>query len=98
MNEYYIFVTSLYVSVQNSADYKLIVYPNPAGNRISIKNLTDPIIKVEILSIEGERLCLYNSQQFEGLNEINLSWLQSGTYFLILQTKNQKITGKFIKQ
>ena len=74
----------------------LLLYPNPAQDRISISNKTDfPIQKIAIYHLNGQLV-----RQIEGamLNEINVSDLAIGVYYLRLQSEQGVAVKKFIKE
>ncbi len=78
-------------SVQNKYDFK--IYPNPADKMLFLKSEI-PIYKIEISDISGKRIsAILNSN-----NEINVSKLKSGIYFLKITTQNKTETKRFVKK
>jgi hypothetical protein len=73
------------------------VLPNPATEKIVI-NLPDPssITEIQIVNVTGQVLKQIKSVQFT--NEITISSLQAGMYYIRLFGKNGLITKTFIKQ
>ena len=71
----------------------IIFYPNPAGDKIFIKT---PINKLSILitDINGRTVI---SHENPNSNEIDVSSLKPGMYFLNIQSSEGNITKKFIK-
>lgn len=68
------------------------VYPNPASNKIFIKNASENASLIAVYRIDGT---LVLQKQYSGQNEsIDISSLTSGIY--VLRIENQAI--KFIKQ
>jgi hypothetical protein len=72
------------------------IYPNPANNLININNLsTFSIDNFKIFTINGSLIKeLKNSDSYQN---IDVSQLQSGVYFIYIEVNNQKLNYKFIK-
>jgi hypothetical protein len=72
------------------------IYPNPAINVININNLsTFSIDNFKIFTINGSLIKeLKNSDSYQN---IDVSQLQSGVYFISIEVNNQKLNYKFIK-
>lgn len=70
------------------------VFPNPASNYLMIKAEADIDAHYEIIDING-KLLLHDTVQ--SMNPININALQSGFYFLTINTIQGKATYKFIK-
>lgn len=70
------------------------IYPNPTSNIININTLHD-LKNYEIFDVSGK---LVDSNAFS-TKQINVNQLNSGTYFLVINTENQlRKTLKFIKK
>jgi hypothetical protein len=80
----------------NKTSKNIQVYPNPFKNFISINGANNKIEKLEIYSLTGS---LVWKQNINGLgNEIELSDLKTGMYFLKIYTlENENTTIKIIK-
>jgi polyhydroxyalkanoate synthesis regulator phasin len=74
----------------------IIVYPNPTKGMVWFDlQVNDPIIKVEVYDIKGKQLfCTDHVKE----NHIDLSGLKNGIYLLKLETHNQKLNQKVIKE
>ena len=70
----------------------LSVYPNPSSGFISIKTVLD-VIHLEILDLKGN---IVYQESGESINEVNLSDLPKGSYFIRLQTKTTSEITKLI--
>ncbi len=78
--------TSLDVSKLKSND--VIIYPNPAGTFIYLKNIkTD--VKISIYTINGNLVKQYVSSQTD--LKINIEELKAGVYFVKINDKNYKL-------
>jgi len=76
----------------------LVVYPNPNNGIVNISGITlENNTKVTLIDISGRILQEKNYSQAEKI-ELDLRSLQQGTYFIVLETENQKIARKIIKQ
>lgn len=85
--------------VLNTTDFykeKQVLFPNPSGDMIHIKNINSQSIEnIKILDIGGR---LYVSQTLINNNQISISRLKSGLYFVRIRLKDQRlIIKKFIK-
>ena len=80
-------------SVQEIESTEFKIYPNPANDEIFIKSDL-PIKKVEIYSITGVLLLFENN--FNG--KISISTLPQGVYMVKIDTDNDVITQKFVKE
>ena len=72
---------------------KVLIYPNPTTNKITIKNLP-PNSKILITDLQGKT---YISIPYSNQKEINISSLPSGTYILRIKQNNIALDIKFIK-
>jgi hypothetical protein len=75
-------------------DSQLPLYPNPADNILQI-DLNEPNLKIQILSVEGKMVYSYNYKIFN--NELDISALPAGLYFILVQTDEKIYTDKFVK-
>jgi hypothetical protein len=80
---------------KNIVSYKMRVYPNPTHNTITIDISNSEKYDLEIFSINGQLMLskqLYGKEQ-----EIDLSFLNGGIYFLTLSSEHMVITRKVVK-
>ena len=88
-----------FTSVLSTNDYissKISVYPNPVKDIISITNDSNEIIKnVDISDINGRTIKSFKSVS---QNQINISDLSSGVYFLKITTDGGNAIKKIIKE
>lgn len=85
------------VSVFNSpAEAGLIIFPNPAGNQLTIR-IDVPITKVETVDLNGRIL---NTQKGFGLKEVtmNISSLGKGIYLIYVWGGNERLCQKIVKR
>jgi hypothetical protein len=73
------------------------VLPNPAKEKIVI-NLSDPssIQQIQLVNSNGQLLQQFRAISF--VNEVNVSSLQAGIYYIRLIGKNGAVTKTFVKQ
>lgn len=71
-------------------DNPLIVYPNPAQNKITINGVREQEI-IEIYNVLGQLVMSKND------NVIDISSLEQGVYTIIIKNNNSKTSKKFIK-
>ncbi|GGG57420.1 PQQ-dependent sugar dehydrogenase [Epilithonimonas arachidiradicis] len=92
---YKIKTNNLAVSDINQPDF--LITPNPAREKIYLKNMNGKNISAEILDLTGR--IVHQAQISDNDNSIDVSKLQKGTYLLNLKKDNQKwISKKFIKE
>ncbi len=70
---------------------KIIIYPNPANQKINISS-TQKIEKISVYNSLGQ--FLFESKT----NQINIEKLEKGLYFLKIKTSSSEIVEKFIKE
>ena len=70
------------------------VYPNPAKNQINIVNAENSTIKV--YDMLGK--LLISKENITAQEQINVSQLQTGTYFININNSSQSSIKKFVKQ
>lgn len=85
------YLTSVEVE-SNAIDSEINIFPNPATAILGIKTDIN-INQIQILDITGKTVI---SQSYN-YNNINISRLTNGVYYLKIKTHNQIITKKFIK-
>jgi len=71
------------------------VYPNPASNVVTINSNSTQLLTIEIVNVIGE---IVLSSTVNGKKTIELESLVSGTYFIVINTGEQKEIVKLIKQ
>jgi hypothetical protein len=74
-------------------DFK--VYPNPFLNRINISSSSAIIDQVQVIDVSGKIILSADVQAMS--SEINLEGLQTGNYFVVIYSQEQKVTTKLIK-
>lgn len=74
----------------------LILYPNPVSDQLSLFNVNEGTI--EILTNDGRMVCTQQITANTAVNQIDVSKLPSGMYFIKHQNKKDIRTSKFIKQ
>ncbi|MEM7161249.1 MAG: T9SS type A sorting domain-containing protein [Bacteroidota bacterium] len=81
--------------IQEKAENRILLYPNPAQNEIIIESLANSIDRVEIYSIDGKRL--YH-EPYKSPGIIDISALAEGIYIVRLQLGTEQVLKRFIKQ
>lgn len=71
------------------------IYPNPSTDRVIIEYTDQENVKILVYNGLGE--CVIQSQLTNGVNNIDISFLSKGIYFLKLSSSKRTITGKLIK-
>lgn len=75
------------------------VYPNPANNTITFRttNVSSNASVLKIYSITGQ-LVITVTSDFSSGTEVSVSKLENGMYFYLIESPQNKFTGKFIKE
>ncbi len=89
----FIFYNYPVLSVPDSEKNSFSVYPNPANDRLFIKS-SKTEFSVSVTDINGR---IINSFKNLTSNEIDVSALKTGMYFITITSSEGKITKKFIK-
>ena len=74
---------------------KLIIYPNPINEIMTIKFPSATIAEVVIYNILGEETMRNSISDLS--NQIDISYLKSGLYLVSIETETLAITKKIIK-
>ncbi len=72
---------------------ELVVYPNPAREKLFIKNMSE-IEEITIINLNGQ--VVLRKPGFEVYNGINVSTLQNGIYILRIQSNGKITARKFV--
>lgn len=73
---------------------RLLVYPNPASNKITYELNSAVVYESSLLDILGQRVYYSDTHQ----SDIDVSNLEKGIYFLRLKTSEGNLSKKIIKQ
>lgn len=83
------------LSLEESVDSNLEIYPNPVKDKLHIKWNTN-IQKIDVLGADGR---LYSKIKWNSNSDtINLSHLPKGVYVLRIWTDNEVVTRKILKE
>jgi len=81
---------------------KLVLFPNPTRNTLNIKSTEDLVVnvsKITILNSLGQIVVAQNSNSnYNGIENIDVTYLQKGIYIVALDTNYGKWSGKFVKE
>jgi hypothetical protein len=83
------------LSIEDQTISDISIYPNPVGDVLKIKTSTVLTEKIAtIFDVTGKRA--FNQMMTN--NELNVSSLQGGIYFLRIESNGRSIRRKFIKK
>lgn len=82
-------------SVEDHTVKNLQIYPNPAGEKVSIPLVLNQADKVFVYTISGVKKQLINASQH---HSIDVSEFKTGLYFLEVINEETIYRGKFVKQ
>lgn len=91
---YYTSSQSSIQEIDHSLD-NIIIYPNPTSNQLYILNENVMIESVIVYDVNGRTVKLEHINDFS--SNINVNHLNSGVYFIRIQTKSGSTIKKFIK-
>jgi hypothetical protein len=81
-------------TINDVNNYKTIIYPNPASNKLFINNMDD-FQEYSVLNIQGKSIEKKNL--IGGHNQIDISKYDSGFYFITLTGADKRFVSKLVK-
>lgn len=78
----------------NSTSAPLVLYPNPAIDRIFVKGLEDAIHSVEILDMQGKKIPVPAIMD----NSIHISHLPAGMYTVQIRSESERLNKRIVIQ
>jgi len=88
-----VFTASLSVSPANSDSANIVIHPNPTTENISLQNLPENTINIQITNVLGQTIAEFNPSA-----NLDLTRFQAGVYYVKIITSNSIITQKIIKE
>jgi hypothetical protein len=89
----------LVVGIENVLTKTPVLYPNPAKENISVTNLLEfgnsKTVFIEIFSIEGRKVYSGKLVNYNDTEQLNVRFLNRGTYLLKIQSFNMLLIKKF---
>ena len=93
--EVYVFDTTGITSVRALVNHEGSLYPNPAGQQITLQSNLNGPFEMEITSLNGQ---LIRTERMEGpTHQIDLSSFQKGVYFITIRSNDFVRTRKIVK-
>lgn len=95
-NSYYQTIRVLADGTSNVAEdfaNQLLLYPNPACDKLFIQTYANSPISVELFNAQGMLL-----EKFQNQRQLSVSHLPGGVYFLSVQSDSNKKTFRFVKE
>lgn len=86
------FSTEGFLNTESNELALLAIYPNPASDYVTIKNAENA--SMTIFDILGKKVL--SRSNISLVEQVNVSQLNSGTYFISIEKGNQKTVGKLI--
>lgn len=80
-------------STSDRREFEIVLYPNPCQNKLFIEHTT-PIDEILIYTVQGELLSKTLGNGNKAL-KLDLD-LQSGVYLIVIHSKGQKVTRRFV--
>ncbi len=91
------FLHEMLTSVEEREINKVVLFPNPAVNRIGIQGLNGSEVKnLGVYSSAGTLVKAFNVAEFN--HELDLTGLSEGIYFLRIETQDATYTESFVKR
>ncbi len=83
------------LSNESNSISNFTIFPNPSSDIINISGITDEEFSIKIYNLQGQILKSISSKT----NQIDITFLTSGVYFIKIQTEDNKtIIKRFIKK
>ncbi len=73
---------------------QIYIYPNPSQGQVHLASRNNPILKVDLLSLNGQTMLSKTPQAMEF--DLDLDWLSSGLYLIKVQTRTGWIYRKIV--
>ncbi|MEL6865136.1 MAG: T9SS type A sorting domain-containing protein, partial [Bacteroidota bacterium] len=86
-------ISTLSTAVESMLTEKLLVYPNPAHDRLLVKNLDQAITQITLYDVHG-RVMKRPITDNSGQKEVDLSHIPKGCYWLDIRTKRDRWVEK----
>lgn len=85
---------------ENALSAHIMVYPNPAGNELTIDGLTEGnrLLQITLMEISGKILKQLPVSDFSPKQIVDLSGLNAGIYLLHIRTENGVYSQEFVKK
>jgi hypothetical protein len=82
------------LGINENENEDIIIYPNPINDYLFINPKDNFIITIEIIDLTGRTVF----KKHKNFNQLNLSRLNSGVYFIKIEIENGTLTKKIIKE
>jgi len=79
-------------------DNSIVVYPNPTTGELNIQSSGFKVQSVEVYDVYGRKLSSHHLITSSSYHKINISYLQSGIYFVKISTEKGEVVKKVVKQ
>ena len=89
-----VFVVDESIGISEMESVNIEIYPNPVKDMLKIESNEFQIDKIEIVNLSGKTIYQFNHPE----NQINVSELPQGIYFVKLETNRGIITKRFVKE
>jgi hypothetical protein len=88
---------SVFVGINEPRESRLLLYPNPATDKITIETSQTPIqSQLSIMNLNGQEVMTHQITQ--PMTQMDISSLPQGVYFVRLTNDRTMEVGKFMKQ
>jgi len=86
-------------SINEVANSRIKIFPNPANRILNIEQgcPNDSIVSIDILNIEGQKFKVIQMNK-GSIVQIDISFLKSGIYFLVITAEKERFEAKFFIQ
>jgi len=91
-------LTNVPSGIEDNLIHTTDIYPNPTGGMIALYTAMEDLSEIEICSLTGQQLLHYSGQKAGENQQLDLSVLAPGMYFLILRQGEISVTKKIVIQ
>jgi hypothetical protein len=91
-------LTTSITNLSHGNNFSIDVYPNPAGNQLTVSSRQSVISNIEIFNMLGQKRLIPTSKGEESSSLIDISELPPGVYFLKVKTSSGIFTKKIVKE
>ena len=76
----------------------VILYPNPSTDNITIRSLEEPLQEILITDLQGKRIQQMKLTNFNESQQVDISTLAKGVYFVTILSNQNKVVKRLIVQ
>ncbi len=89
-------IVNLFVGIETLQQYGISIFPNPSNGEINFEFGDNHIQKIKVSDLNGKTI--FEKTKVNQSETINISSIEPGVYMVSLQTENEVLTTKIVKE